>query len=344
MNNDNNYTPENDIDIEGICSLLQEYDDYQIVCHRHPDPDTMGSCSALLAILEYLGKKAEVICADERDEEFSYILPGEIRCDDCREDSNVICVDVANCTMMGGLEPSIMDDNPPLLKIDHHAVGEDYGDYNYTDSEASSASEIVYSIAKCLGVFENGSEEIVKRVVNGIYTGIAGDTGCFRFSNTTPKTFTTAAHLAELGADISMINTILFESKPLSKVRATAMGLSNMKIVQDGKIAYSVVDNVLKQRGGFTESDFDELVGKMREIKGVELAYMLRQNPKNPGEFKLSTRSKEYFDCTELCGIFEGGGHLRAAGGTVFASNAKLAENTVLKHACLIMDKYNKKI
>jgi hypothetical protein len=29
MNNDNNYTPENDIDIEGICSLLREYDDYQ---------------------------------------------------------------------------------------------------------------------------------------------------------------------------------------------------------------------------------------------------------------------------------------------------------------------------
>jgi phosphoesterase RecJ-like protein len=145
-----------------------------------------------------------------------------------------------------------------------------------------------------------------------------------------------------MSADMGKINTILFESKPLSKVRATAMGLNGMKIVQDGKIAYTVIDNQLKQRGGFAESDFEDLVGKMREIEGVELSYMIRQSGSNPGEYKISTRSKEFFDCTELCGIFGGGGHLRAAGATVTAANPAIAEKLVLTKACSLMEKYIK--
>lgn len=340
--NDNNYTPENDIDILGICDLLEDFDNYQILCHRHPDPDTLGSAAALCAVLRFMGKNAEVICADERPDCFSYILPQEIKRQACGQDTNIICVDVANCSMMGGIEHPVMDDNPPLLKIDHHAVGEDYGDYNYTDPKASSASEIIFEIAEEMGLFNGNESEYTKLAIDAIYTGIAGDTGCFRFSNTTPKTFTIASALAELGADMGRINTVLFESKPLSKVRATAVGLGNMKIVQDGRIAYTVVDNQLKQRGGFSESDFEDLVGKMREIEGVELAYMIRQSGSNPGEYKISSRSKEFFDCTELCGIFGGGGHLRAAGATVSASNPSIAERLVLNNACSLMERYIK--
>ncbi len=342
IGNDNNHATENDIDILGICDLLEDFDNYQIVCHRHPDPDTMGSAAALCALLRFMGKNAEVICADERPESFSYILPEGIKRQSCGMDTNVICVDVANCSLMGGLEHPIMDDNPPLLKIDHHAVGEDYGDYNYTDPSASSASEIIFDIAEEMGLFDGEGGEYAKIAIDAVYTGIAGDTGCFRFSNTTPKTFMTASKLAEMGADMGMINTILFESKSLSKVRATAMSLTGMKIVQEGKIAYTVVDNQLKQRGGFSESDFEDLVGSMREIDGVELAYMVRQSTANPGEYKISARSKKFFDCTEFCGLFGGGGHLRAAGATVSASNPSIAERLILSKACVLMEKYIK--
>ena len=235
-----------------------------------------------------------------------------------------------------------MTDNPPLLKIDHHAVGEDYGDYNYTDPTASSAAEIIFDIAEEMGLFDGEGGEYAKTAIEGIYTGVAGDTGCFRFTNTTPKTFSVASALAAMGCDMARINTILFESKPLSKVRATAAGLTNMKIMMEGRIAYAVIDNQLKKRGGFSETDFDDLVSRLREIEGVELGYMVRQSSSNPGEFKISARSKEFFDCTEFCGIFGGGGHLRASGATVTASNEKIAERLIYNQACALMEKYLK--
>lgn len=341
MERDNNRPTQNNIDILGICDLLEEFDNYQIVCHRHPDPDSMGSAAALLALLKFMGKQAEVICGDERPECFKYILPDPIKRRECGGDTNIICVDVANCSLMGSLEYPIMDNNPPLLKIDHHAVGEDFGDYNYTDPEASSAGEILFDIADEMGLFDN-ENEYAATCAAAIYTAMAGDTGGFRFSNTTPRTFRVASYLAEMGVDMTYINTVLFESKPLSKVRATALGISGMKIVMDGKIAYTVIDNQLKSRGGFGESDFEDLVSKLREIEGVELAYMIRQSSSNPGEFKISSRSKEFFDCTEFCGIFGGGGHLRASGATLSASNPQSAERLVLSSACSLMEKYIK--
>lgn len=43
---------------------------------------------------------------------------------------------------------------------------------------------------------------ITPQIANCLYTGIATDTGCFKFASTTPRTHMAAARLMEAGADV----------------------------------------------------------------------------------------------------------------------------------------------
>lgn len=56
----------------------------------------------------------------------------------------------------------------------------------------------------------------------------------------------------------------------------------------------------------------DGIVSQLRVTKDVEVAIFLYEL--EDGEFKVSTRSKELVDLSEIAVKFDGGGHVRAAG------------------------------
>ncbi len=51
-----------------------------------------------------------------------------------------------------------------------------------------------------------------------------------------------------------------------------------------------------------------------RDIENVEVSIFLREIDNG---FKISLRSNEYVNVAEVCSIFGGGGHIRAAGCTI---------------------------
>ena len=51
------------------------------------------------------------------------------------------------------------------------------------------------------------------------------------------------------------------------------------------------------------------------QVEGVEVGVTIKE--KEPGKFKVSMRSAESVNVSELCGKLGGGGHIRAAGCTV---------------------------
>jgi len=50
------------IDIKGFCALLEGGERFLLVCHIHPDGDTLGSAMAMARILRLMGKNASVFC------------------------------------------------------------------------------------------------------------------------------------------------------------------------------------------------------------------------------------------------------------------------------------------
>ncbi len=327
----------NNISLFEVARMLLSRNNYALLIHRHPDADAVGSAVALRLILEALGKNAEILCPDEAPAYLSFLLnPGErLAAKGCsapreekkqatvsegRERKTYIAVDVAESTLLGCVWEEI--GGKVLLKLDHHRTGKDFAQYNYTDPEACAAGEIVYELGKLLGVCS-------KEISSALYAAIASDTGCFRYSNTTARTLEIAADLYKDGIDAPKLNSALFESKALQTVRATAIGIQNARFFLEGGAVLSCFTSEMREKGGFCDENFSELSSALREISGVEVSATLVQNPDDPKKFRLSTRSKSFFDCCALCGCFDGGGHLRASGATVYAESPEEASRKV---------------
>lgn len=236
--------------ISGLLPLLREGDSYLILCHKSPDGDAVGSAEALRLLLAGLGKQAVCACADPLPEYLRFIPEIPFLCcptPDCLPEYKILLtVDTADPSLLGGLAPL---GESAFIKIDHHRSGKSYGKHEYTDPAAAATGEILFSLAK-------EADLLTPAVADALYTAIASDTGCLRYSNTTADTLSAAASLLRAGARQELINRRLFENKPLSRVKATAEGISRMELLLDGQAALLLVTKEMMKQGGYTAEDF----------------------------------------------------------------------------------------
>ena len=310
----------NNISLFEAARLLLHYDNYGILIHRRPDGDAIGSAEGLRLILSALGKKAAILSTDELPSYLRFV-PGAGTEKMPEGQKTFVAVDVAESSLLGTFKPLL--EGKILLKLDHHCTGEDFARFNYTDETAAAAGEIIYELAGM-------TETLNKDIAAALYVAIASDTGWFRYSNTTCRTLEIAAELYKAGIDAAFLNSRLFESKELKTVQATAVGVEHTLFLHEGQAAFLCFTAEMQEQGGFSEENLAELSSALREIESVELTAVLKQSRENPEKFKLSTRSKSFFDCSVLCGCFEGGGHLRASGGTVYALSPEEALGKVV--------------
>lgn len=291
------------IDTKKAAELLLEQDNILILTHKSPDGDTIGSGYALLRALLKLGKTARVACQDEFAQKFSYLYE-DIQSLDF-EPSCVVCVDVADTKLLGNDFESKYKDNI-LLCIDHHGSNVDYAKYTCLDAKAGANCEIIYQVIKDMNV------PIDELMADAIYTGIATDTGCFRYSNTTTRTHMIAAKMIELGARSSKINCVMFESKPISLLNLEKLCIDNMNMYFNNKCAVITLTQEMYELSGSDESECDAITALARQIEGVLVGVTLKE--KKDGTFKASIRTHEPVDAAEICKKMNGGGHKRAAG------------------------------
>ncbi len=88
-----------------------------------------------------------------------------------------------------------------------------------------------------------------------------------------------------------------------------------VKNVDDDRIAIASVTEDMFRRTG-TNSEFtDGFVEYIKQIRGVEVAVLIRQVGKDL--YKISMRAKGTVDVAAVCSTFGGGGHKNAAGCTM---------------------------
>ena len=188
-------------DVHLIAELLKSADNIEIFTHIHPDGDALGSSYALSAALKKLSKKVKVTVNDVLPEDFSYIHSVD-RLE--FSPSFTVSVDVASMSLLGDFpEERVID-----LAIDHHLNNTTRSREVFCDPSRAACGEIIFEIIEALGV------ELDRYMAECLYTAIATDTGCFKFSNTTSRTFETASRLcryAENG-NFGYLNTQLFIS------------------------------------------------------------------------------------------------------------------------------------
>lgn len=301
-----------------------------VVCliHRRPDGDAVGSAAALMHIAKALGKSAFGLCEDKIPERLLFLTEG-LTFDTApqKTDALYLAVDVASPPQLGALGERLAAAGIKIdLMIDHHAVGEPFADHDIVP-EAAAAGEIVYDIAEAL-IKEGHLPALPKPAARALYAALSSDTGCFRYSNVTPKTMRTAAALLETdGVDAADINHMLFETKSERQLRAEAFAIEHTDTSRDGKIAWVTVTQKQKEALGVEEEHLETVIDMVRSRAGVEIAVAIRETPN--GTFRASLRSSG-FDVASVAAVFGGGGHVRAAGCSVSAHTVDEALEAIL--------------
>jgi phosphoesterase RecJ-like protein len=302
-----------DPELRAITKWLQRKgnDHFLVASHVNPDGDGLASMLACGRILRSLGKQVWLVADGFVSPRYGY-LPQIDTVVSYREGlevelpvANVITVDVPILSRLERVARLIPRD-AAILKIDHHPGDEHFGLFNYVDTAVSSTAELVYYLCVGLGIPFDAA------LATWIYTGIAFDTGRFRFSSTTPNALIIAGEMVRAGANPQLIAEQLFyEYRPTTLSLLTST-LQSLEYFLDGRVAVLSLDYALLSQPRYHDEDADGFVDYAVSLQGIEVALFLREH--EPGQIRVSLRAKNNFDVRAVAEIFGGGGHRKAAG------------------------------
>ena len=307
-------------------NIIKSSKNILIISHINPDGDTLGSmCGLYSAIKDNFRKKADMLLMSKCPEIFKF-LPyiSEAKhindFDKSREYDLAINVDVASADRM--FESAVLFQKAKhTVNIDHHLTNEKYGEYNFVSPEASSAGEVLYSLMSKM------NWKISQKTAECLYTSILTDTGAFKYNNTTAAALKIAGNLVDIGVIPSDIYKYCYESNTKEHVLFQAYCLNNAIFSDDNKISYITVFKKDMERFNVAEDCTEGLTEKLRAIKSVEVAFLVKQISNTTS--KVSMRS-EQVDISKICTKFGGGGHKLAAG-CVIKSGVKEAAGKILE-------------
>lgn len=323
--------------ITSVSRFLLENDNFVIGIHANPDGDCFGSACGLAGALKKLGKKVLILSPNVIPKRLLFlnysdiaVLEGREGYDKIKDEKHTyITVDVASDHLLGELSDVFLSNNK--CAIDHHEKNAITTQKLYLDSTASAAGEIVYKI---ICELEEWTNETIwdDKIASSIFGAISSDTGCFKYSNVTPETHMIASKLIENGAYSSDINYRLFDLKSPRQMACEGYAYGNIEMFNDGKISFIYVSDDILSKIGATHADTETVSQIGRGIEGVQIAAFMRD--KGEGAYKISVRSNNDADMSQLCASFGiGGGHKKAAGCTIFADSPDKAKEMFLKKA-----------
>ena len=168
-------------------------------------------------------------------------------------------------------------------------------------------------------------EKISKAVAECLYTGIAHDTGIFKFSNTSRQTMEIAGFLMEKGINFPKIIDDSFFAKTYGQAKLHGRAVLDSVRILDNRCVYTVVTTDELKEYGCTVKATDGIVDQLRIIEGIEIAFLLYQTG-NPDEYKVSLRTNSAVDVSRIALSFGGGGHVKAAGCTMTGEPQEIVE------------------
>ncbi len=292
--------------------------------HIQPDGDALGSALAMTYAIRRAGGRA-VVSFDPGPLPFGmpsslHFLPGaELLADPERLPSGesgpsaVITFDTGSVERLGCVAPFAVarPAGPPILVIDHHARGTEFGTVRLVDGGVAATAEMVAALIDALGVPFDAV------IADCLYTGLASDTGSFRYSATSPGSHRLAARLLEAGARHDTISTLLWDTRPAGYLTVLTVALSRLR--QEANLIWTYIDAADMTATGASAEDAEGVVDVIRVAREYEVAVVLKADVKadlagQPNSWKASVRSRGAVDVGAACSALGGGGHRLAAG------------------------------
>ena len=307
-----------------LSKILEDVNTIAVGGHIRPDGDCVGSCMAVAGyIRDNFPDKQTDVYLEKIPEEYQCIKGTDQIIHEVDEEHRkiydlFICLDCGDEGRLG-FSAELFRMAKRTFCIDHHVSNTDFAERSYVVWDASSTSELVYRLLDF--------DKITLPVAEALYLGIVHDTGVFQYSCASPSTFRAAAKLLEIGVDAPTLITDTYYEKTFAQNKILGRALDTSRLLEDGRYIVSALSKSVMDQYGVSSKDVDGVVSQLRVTKGVEVAIFMYEL--NPGEYKVSLRSKNDFDVSEVAVLFGGGGHKKAAGVTMKGTPEKITDQIV---------------
>jgi len=303
------------IDFIKIAEILKGNNSFLITTHVNPDADAIGSEMAVYTILKRLGKEIKVVNFSKTPpflefldndgviENFDPAIHSEyfLSCD------VVVALDFNRADRTVKMSPLFYQREKLKICIDHHLEPEEIFDNIFDDPGYAATCHIIYDLVAKTDITELDYEISVP-----VYSGIATDTGNFKYDRTTPELHRIAATLLEKGVIPIEINDLIYGQDDLCKFALLGKALNSLKIYgEDKRFAVMTLTQSDFIETGAVESDTEGFINYCMTIKGVKLGAMFIELREG---FKVSLRGKRDYNVRDLAANFGGGGHRQASG------------------------------
>ena len=296
-------------------ALIEPAQRIALIAHESPDGDCLGSAIGLAHILSQIGKTCVPACANPVPRTLAF-MPGVDALQHTLDDENydlVIALDAGELTRFGSLytQHRAFLERVNILNIDHHISSRGCGQVNIIDPTAAATAELLVLFQQQAGLPLNYEAALC------LLTGIITDTSSYQFTNTTARTMEVSAVLLRAGAIPETVVQPVYRTRPLAQVRFQAMVIARAQTSCGGRLVWSQATADMLKAAGASEDMDDNLSGLLRDIEGVEVAAFFKSYG-DPYTTRLSLRCAAPYNAAEFCQRFaNGGGHARAAGGTL---------------------------
>ena len=278
-----------------------------IMAHETPDGDAIGSMLSMYLALKTLGKEADVIIR-EFPRTFRF-LPGanDVKANtDIEKYDLAISLDCADLKRLVGRE--YFEKAQKTIVIDHHSSNTMYGDLNFVNPVSPACCEIL------AGMFEYFNISIDADIGTCIMTGIITDTGGFKYASVTAETFEFAAELLRKGVNISDIYQRVLETRTKSNFELLRRATNRLELLEGGKIAFTYINKKDEEEVNAEPGDHEGIVENGRSIEGVKVSVFIREKEENLYKVSMRAGNGSNINVSDICYVFGGGGHPRAAG------------------------------
>lgn len=318
--------------------ILEKIKDAQNICilaHESPDGDAIGSCLGLYHILKDMEKNPEILM--KKIPETFMFLPGIENIKETTELEKYDIAIVLDCPELNRVNSDFIkyfETADVKIEFDHHINNKMFADYNIVNHVLPACSQVL------IASFDYLEIPLSKETMTCFLTGIITDTGGFKNSGITVETFEIAGRALNQGINLSKVykNSLLTISR--SRFEAQKLTMDRMEFFADGKISFTYLTNEDVKNLNLKDGDHEGIVEIGRNIKGVEVSIFLHEEEKG---YKISLRSNDYLNVADVCMLFGGGGHIRAAGANTTMSRDE-AKNALVREIEKRLKEYEEKL
>lgn len=295
-----------------ISRVIQKNKNFLITSHINLDGDGIGSELALYFILKKLNKKVTILNQDRIPKIYDF-LPDSDKVqywNNNRINPKSIDVGIAlDCSSIKriGRTYEIFKDIKTIINIDHHKSNENFGNLNYLDCSSSSVGEIIYELITFLNI-----DLLDEKISTCLFAAIITDTGSFRYSNVSSKTFGVASHLTRYRIKSHLISNNIYNRSTYPGLKLLGESLLTLEMDDSNYVSWLTITRKMLNDTNANDEDVEGIINIATTLNKVEISILFRETKDN--KVKISFRSKGNFDVNKFAGKFKGGGHPNAAG------------------------------